>query len=221
MSKACEECKYFGGFDYDDGSVICEHPDAGRFCPYNDCETVKHQPDLTGINVVINGERISEYIKETIYNTIENTISNIINDNVKSIVKDTYEEKIKKITEESIKMLVEKEIVDFMSNDITIGGGWDSPSRTISRTEYLNESVKKMLNEKLDDKGIRREVEAIASKQIDSFMRNTRDEINRGIKNYFDEATKQVLTENVVSMLMCNDTYKKLANSMGCLLGNC
>ena len=53
-----------------------------------------------------------------------------------------------------------------------------------------------------------------AESAINTYDRKLRDEINAGIKQYFNAATREVLTENVVSMLMCNDTYKKLSDSM-------
>jgi len=44
--------------------------------------------------------------------------------------------------------------------------------------------------------------------------REMKDEINAGINAYFNNATREVLTDNVVSMLMNNETYQRMAQSM-------
>ena len=63
-------------------------------------------------------------------------------------------------------------------------------------------------------KGALNYAEKEVKRGIDDFERKLKDEINAGIKTYFNTATRQILTDNVVSMLMCNDTYKKLSDSM-------
>ena len=34
--KDCKNCKYFCGYDYSDGTPICEHNGGYEACPYND-----------------------------------------------------------------------------------------------------------------------------------------------------------------------------------------
>lgn len=109
---------------------------------------------------------------------------------------------------------VEKQVSDFMAGSITIGGGWMEPERTLTRTEYMSELVQKELGKRFDEDILKKSAKEEAEIAINAFSRKLKDEINMGIKQYFDAATRSVLTENVVSMLMNNDTYKRLSDSM-------
>ena len=101
-----------------------------------------------------------------------------------------------------------------MAGDITIGGGWFEPNRTLPRIDYMSELVQNELGKRFDSASMQESAQREARAAIDKFSKQLKDEINAGVKQYFDAATRQVLTENVVSMLMANDTYRKLSNSM-------
>ena len=77
----------------------------------------------------------------------------------------------------------------------------------------MSELVEKALGKQLDA-NMRETAQREVKSAIDKFSRQLKDEINAGVKQYFDAATRQVLTENVVSMLMSNDTYRRLSESM-------
>lgn len=94
------------------------------------------------------------------------------------------------------------------------GGGWNKPDRKVTREEYLSETIEDELKDRFKSDVLRNSIINEIARSIDNYDRKLRDEINKGIKNYFDVATRQTLTENVVSMLMTNDTYQKLSNSM-------
>lgn len=82
----------------------------------------------------------------------------------------------------------------------------------------MSELIEKSLKDKMDKDHLQRVAREIAESKINSFTRQLREDINKDIQNCFDTATRQTLTDNVVSLLMSNDTYKKLSKNMGELL---
>lgn len=212
--KDCRECEFFEGYDYSDGTPNCsysgENGKGYEYCPYNDATGVTRN----GISIVIDTAFMSDYIRHTMKNTIENEASRIARAEIATLVTDEIKKKVLNEIDKQIESIVGEEIANFMSKEITIGGGWREPERKLTRTEYLSETIEKELGERFKTDAIKKYAEQEVKNAINSYDRKLRDEINAGIKQYFDAATRQILTENVVTMLMCNDTYKKLSDSM-------
>lgn len=214
--KECRECEYFDGYDYSDGTPCCDYEGGYEMCPYNDCTNVKKN----GIKIEIDTEFMSDYIRHTLKNTIENEAFKIAKQEVQALITEDLKDRVNDEIERQISDMVTKELEIFMSKEITIGGGWNEPQRTLTRNEYLAEAVEKELNKRFKSDEIRKSAENEAIRAIDKFNKKLRDDINANIKTYFDEATKQILTDNVVSMLMNNETYRRLSNSMQTFLPN-
>lgn len=220
MSKNCEDCEHFHGYDYSDGTACCDYEDANgeigyEFCPYNDAASANNK----GIKIEIDSGFMSEYIKHTISNTVESKAYEIACRQVKDIINDTIKEeiqsKVKKNLDEKIEALINDALTNFMDGEIHTGGLYGGT--TVTRKKYIADKIEDRLS-KVSEYTIKSQVETEVKNQIDKFTRSIRDSINKSIKAYFDDATRAILTENVVSMLMCNDTYKKLSDSMGRLL---
>jgi hypothetical protein len=212
--KKCTECNYFNGYDNEDGTIICDVDGGYENCPYNTNLEVKK----CGVNIEIDGDFMIEYIKNTLENTIASEahsaalteVKNIIDDEVKDEIKNALKEKIDKVTDEAI--------TEYLNGEITVGGGWLEEERKLTRTQYLSELIEKSLKKQMDTDHLQRVAREIAESKINSFTRQLREDINKDIQNCFDTATRQTLTDNVVSLLMSNDTYKKLSKNMGELL---
>lgn len=217
--KECNKCEFFEGYDYDDGTPVCSYYANGEICPYNDMEGVKQVDDSTGLKIVIDGTAISKYIRDTIQNTIDRVAREIAQRRIEEIVDESCKENIYELTTVALRAEVDRQVAEFMSGDITVGGGWREPCRTISRESFLTETIEKELQDRFSERGVKEEAKRLAQKATDDFLNTTKHAINNGIKDYFDAATRQILTDNVVSMLMCNDTYKKLSDNMNHLLG--
>lgn len=208
--KDCKDCEFFNGWDYSDGTPCCDCEGGYEYCPYNDSTEIKNN----GIKIEIDAGFMSDYIRHTIKNTVDCKAYTIAKDEIKSIIDDEMKKKIRDEMDKQIESAVSVAIEEFMSKDITIGGGWCEPERTITRQAYLSEMIEKELQNKFKSDVIKSQATKTVQDAINSYDRKLRDEINSGIKTTFDTATRQILTENVVNMLMCNDTYQKLSNSM-------
>ena len=208
--KDCKNCDYFEGYDYSDGMPHCDYDGGYEKCPYNDYANIKNN----GIKIEIDTEFMSDYIRHTLKNTIENETFKIAKQEVQTLITEDLKERVNDEIKRQTSDMVTKELEIFMSKEITIGGGWSEPKRTLTRNEYLAESVEKELNKHFKSNEIIKRAENAAKQAINNFNIKLRDNINKNIQTYFNEATKQILTENVVTMLMSNDTYKRLSESM-------
>lgn len=217
--KDCKDCEYCGGFDYSDGTPECSHEGGYMNCPFNDCEKVKKTQDAAGpFQIVIDGKAMEEYVKHTVSNTVENEAARMAQEEIKKMISDKYQDIIDHYTESEVKNQVESQVAAFMAGEITVGGGWCEPTRTVTREDYLNEMVSKQMEKGFEKSSLEREIRQIAENAISRFSRTLRDSVNRDIKECFDEITRKTLTDNVVNMLMSSDTYKTLADNMGNLL---
>lgn len=208
--KDCRECDYFNGYDYSDGTPHCDCDGGYECCPYNDMTNVKNN----GIKIEIDSGFMEDYIRHTLKNTIENAALNIAQKKIEELISSELKQSILDEMNSQIKDVVSQAISEFMEKEITVGGGWSEPERKLTRTSYLAETMEKELGKRFKSDAIKDYAEREVKNAIDSYDRKLRDQINAGIKTYFDAATRQVLTENVVSMLMSNDTYQRLSNSM-------
>jgi len=220
MSKECSKCDHFGGWSWDDGTPHCDYEDEQgcrgyEYCPYNDQAEIRNK----GMKIEIDSQFMSDYIRHTIQNTVESKAESIASAEVKKIIDDEMREEIRtKVAtkvDAKIDSVIDKAFNDFLDAEICIGGFCSSKKMT--RRQYIAQEVESRLS-KIDVGKIKYTAECEAAIQIDKFTKGLQKEINQNIKTYFDESTRQTLTENVVSMLMCSDTYKKLSDGMGRLL---
>lgn len=208
--KDCRDCEFFEGYDYSDGTPKCNNDGGYEACPFNDYTSIKNN----GVKIEIDAGFMQDYIRHTLKNTIESTATSIATLEIKNLITDEIKKKVLAEIDAQVKIAVSNAISEFMNTEITIGGGWYEPERKLTRSAYLAETMQNELNKKFKSDILKEYAVKEAKSAIDSYERKLRDEINAGIKTYFDAATRQTLTENVVSMLMCNDTYSKLSNSM-------
>lgn len=211
--KDCKDCKYFEGYDYSDGTPCCIYNN-GEACPYNVEGCAKEDE----FKITLDIPELTGFIKHTIHNTVKSSIYQLIETHVKSIVDNEIKNVAEAYVNESLKKVIDEEIKGYMNKDITIGGGWREIERTLTRNEYLSECISKVLDERLKPEEIKKIVTESCHSAIDSNLSKLKNDVNQGIKKNFDDATRKALSDNVVSMLMAGDTYKRLSDSMGNLL---
>ena len=61
--------------------------------------------------------------------------------------------------------------------------------------------------------GVDNEIKKYLDEQVDKM----RKEINKNVKNTFDEATRNMLSQSILNILMANDTYKKIESNIACI----
>jgi len=216
--KDCKKCEYFDGYDQSDGTPYCTYEDDNgsgyENCPFND----NAESEVKGMICNIDMGQIDQYIINTISNTIMSRINTKIDLSVSSIIKDEYEKVIKNKTIETIDKMIDVQVSNYMNGEMTIGGGWGEKAKTLTRIEYLAETITKELDSKFKKDTVSEMVTRSVKTEMEKLTENLKQQINVGIKNTFDEVTRKTLAENVVTMLMASDTYTKLQNGMNKLL---
>lgn len=53
--------------------------------------------------------------------------------------------------------------------------------------------------------------------EIENFMDDVRKEINKTMKDTFNNSTKSLLSNTVLNILSANDTYKQIENNIKCI----
>lgn len=216
--KDCKKCEFFGELPYGEG--VCNFEGGFDSCPYNgEMQEAKDDEQKQPIGITLDTSQLAEYIKNTVTNTVNTMLKQTIQVRVIALVDEVCKDKVQELTKAAMERELAEHVKAYFDGDITIGGGWRDPVRTLKRGEYLDELVQEELDKRLKDKSaVTEEVRRFAQKRIDDFLKSAKTEINNGVKNYFDAATRQVLTASVVDMLMDNETYKRLSDSMNNLL---
>ena len=155
-----------------------------------------------------------EYITHTVKNSVEMGIYKMVHDEIVSLVKDTYNKTFEKYTKEEVEKQISNSVNEFMEEAVTIGGNWGEEPKKLTRKQYLNECVKNSLEEKFDIERMRTTILQTVQKEVEKKADILKRQVNSGIKQTFDDVMAKTLTDNVVSMLMCSDTYQKLNDSM-------
>lgn len=171
------------------------------------------------INAVVSG--LKDQLKSEIMREIKGTVL----EDIQSDIKDS----VAKITEELVREIYEKEV-------IKIGGGWGVDPKEYTVKQFMMEQIKGSFQDgevkikRKDRYGDWRTdkvsftdwvtsecVTGEVQKHVDGQMKAVRDEINRKVKEIFDESTRSMLSENVMGILLANDTYRKIENSIACI----
>lgn len=171
------------------------------------------------INAVVNDLR--KLLKAEIMKELKETIIKDIQSDIKGSVVT--------ITEELVREIYENEV-------IKIGGGWGEDPKEYTIKQFIMEQIKDSFQDgevkiKRKDRYGDLRTEKVSftdwvtnecvtnevQKHVDVQMKEVRDEINRKVKKIFDESTRSMLSENVMSILLANDTYRKLENSIACI----
>lgn len=208
----CEKCDYFEGYD-EDGIVQCERKYSG--CTYSD-ESQNYSPKALKIEMDAT-EMLSDIVHEVSRRVLADT-HKIAEGMIREIITKKLEKEIIDYTRSAIADVVNAEISQFMQNPIKIGGGWNEPIRELSREAYLSEIVSKKLDDAFSKEGIARIVNDRADRQIRDFTENVKNMINRKLKDQFDSSMQEQLSQNIIQLLLANDTYQKLQQSMTNLL---
>ena len=213
MSMNCIDCEHWEGRDQETGEPICGYGDGVDDCPYNG------EADATqeGSKIIVTIDK--DDLNTRILRSFENSVNSYVRDAVKEVVRSEYDKQIRTITENEIKTRISALVDAFLAEPIQIGGGWREEARTLTRNEYLSETIQKNLESNFDKEKLSKNISDSIKSYADRFASSTKDDINRKVKDIFDSAMKQNLTESIVTLLMDNETYKRLSGSMQNLIG--
>lgn len=225
---------------WDDDEYECE-PDEAELEKQTIEESTKvnKKKDRLVINADLNlfaegiVEAVTTKIKKQLYDEVLNEMRREIMDG-----------DMKMLIKTSVGSIVKDLIVDYMENEkIHIGGDFwnETPAEELTMMQYAKRCVKETIetskfrivtdiknkswgngfdvstkefefNEYIRAHlGIDNEMKAYFDKQIGEIKEN----VNKDMKKLFDKSTKEMLADQVLAVLMANETYGKIRNQVG------
>ena len=190
------------------------------------------------MKVTLELDNLETLVQKTLDKNLENVVKEQIIDIVKKTADDLVKDTINTQVSENFQHFVDEYIA---TKKIKVGGSyWDNePEQEYTVEQY----IKKQLKEKLDSKQLRVKkkgrsgsydndyenvtfedyisrqfdfTEAI-KKELDTFMNDIRKQVNTTMKETFDNSTKSMLSNAVLSILSANDTYRQIKNNIKCI----
>lgn len=180
-------------------------------------------------------------LENIVQTTLEKNLGNVVKEQIADIVKKTADNLIK----DTINTQVSKNFQHFVDEYITtkkikVGGSyWDNePEQEYTVEQYIKQQLKEKLDSKklklkqMDSYGrytnnyeevsfetyISRQFDPneMIKKELDAFMDDIRKQVNTTMKETFDNSTKSMLSNAVLSILSANDIYRQIENNIKC-----
>jgi hypothetical protein len=174
-----------------------------------------------------------------IQEAMSKNIETVIKDEVNKTINKTIEKETKGVVDEIVQMKMNEFVKEYIEKAvITVGGGFYSKeeAQTYTVEQYIrkeladvlsSKSLKVKKNDRYNDsyesisfeEFIKRSFnpEEIVRKELTKFIDDTKKEINQKINDTFTSVTKNMLSETVFNVLMKNDTFVQLNNSIKCI----
>lgn len=196
------------------------------------------------LEIKFNTENFALGIMQAVVSEVKKNLYKEIIAEIKKECLDDIKEKIQLSVHEIIKDIV---VDFMENEKVVVGGDsiWDDePREELSLMQYSKRCIKqilengkfKVLKKLIPDKysreryraeteeysfegylianlGIGNEVKAYLDKQVDE----VRKQVNKDVKDAFDDSTKQMLSNAVLQVLMANDTYRKIEANIACI----
>ena len=183
-----------------------------------------------------------ENLEDIVEQTLENNIKTVIKEQVDSSVRKSIDDLARKVIAEKVSDNFQRFVDEYISTTkIKVGGGYWSDEE---EKEYTVEQyIKKELKDRLESKSLRAKKKGRSSsysddyeqvtfedyikrqfdfdemikKHIDKFMDDIRKQVNKTMKETFDQSTKNMLSNAVLNILGANETYKQIENNIKCI----
>ena len=190
------------------------------------------------MKVTIDMENLDNIVEQVLKENVEEVINDKIYDSVKQFVTSYFDREIKDIVQEKANEAMTSYVEEYIKNStITVGGGLYSKEE--AKVYTIEEYIKKELADRLTEGNLKIltndrydkcktvtfeefiknsfDAESLVKKELESFMDKIRKDINNKVNDTFNDTTKTMLSETVFNVLMKNDTFSKLNDSVKCI----
>lgn len=191
-------------------------------------ESATAEFDWKNLKIDFDVQNFAVGIANEVKRTLKKEIIAELKKNVLDGLKDDIRRNIATMSEEIVREVYENEKV--------ILGGWGEEKQEITVKQYLMNGIRdsfkdgKFIYKKKNDYGRFEEKEVSIKdyidgeinfskikKDIDAEVDSIRKDINRRIEKIFDSSTRQMLSDNVLKVLMANETYQKIQRNIACI----
>lgn len=191
-------------------------------------ENTEAEFDFKNLQINFDVENFAKGIATAVKKTLKKEIIAELKKSVMEDLKDDIQKNIATMSEEIVREIYENEKV--------ILGGWGEEKQEVSVKQYLLNAIRdsfkdgKFITKEKDRWGDVETTEvsikdyidkknnfSAIQKDIDREVDGIRKDINRKIEDIFNSSTKQMLSDNVLKVLMANETYQKIQNNIACI----
>lgn len=183
-----------------------------------------------------------ENLETLVQTTMEKNIETIVNEQISLTVNEVAERLAEKVIKEKVSENFQRFVDEYITNTkIKTGGSyWDG---TEDQEYTVEQYIKKELKDRLDsnklkakksgrsgsysddfeqvsfEEYIKRQFnfDDMIKKELDKFMDDIRKQVNKTMKETFDNSTKNMLSTAVLNILNANDTYRQIENNIKCI----
>lgn len=169
---------------------------------------------------------------------LEGIVTNILSENLKSVIQQEVDQIIKSKVQESkenIDVIISDKIAEFTNEyikttQISIGGGWNKEPEVYTIEQY----IQKEINDRIESGKIlikdsyhsdkyqsisdyiehRFDMDKLITDKINKFTEALKKDINSKISDIFNQSTQAALSGSILNVLMHNDTYINMQNSI-------
>lgn len=191
-------------------------------------ESTETEFEFKNLQINFDVENFAKGIATAVKKTLKEEIIAELKKSILEDLKDDIQKNISTMSEEIVREVYENEKI--------ILGGWGEEKKEISIKQYLLNSIRDSFKDgkfitKRKDRWGDAETEEVSiqqyinskinfsaiQKDIDREIDRTRKDINSRITDIFDSSTRQMLSDNVLQVLMANETYQKIQSNIACI----
>lgn len=184
-----------------------------------------------------------ENLENLVEGTIEKNIESVVKEQVESVIKKTVDKMAKDTINNVVSANFERFVDEYITTTtIKVGGNsyWDNEE---TKEYTVEQYIKKELKERLESKTLKAkkkgrtssysddfenvtfeeyinrhfDFDEMIKKDLDKFMDDIRKQINKTMKDTFDNSTKSMLSNAVLNILSANDTYRQIESNIKCI----
>ena len=183
-----------------------------------------------------------ENLETLVQTTIEKNIETIVNEQISLTVNEVAERLGEKVIKDKVSENFQRFVDEYITNTkIKTGGSyWDN---TEDQEYTVEQYIKKELKDRLDSNKLKAkkpgrsssysddfeqvsfeeyikrqfDFDDMIKKELDKFMDDIRKQVNKTMKETFDNSTKNMLSTAVLNILNANDTYRQIENNIKCI----
>ena len=178
-----------------------------------------------------------ENLDKAVQTAVSKNIEKVISTEISKLVQQGVDERLRTTIEEMAGGKIAEYIDEYIKTaTVTVGGGFysDGDAKTYTVEEYVKDQLALALKDKklsvkdrtssYSDRYVsvtfeeyikkHLNIEGQIKKQLDSFLDGVRKQINNQITDLFESGTQDMLSDAVFNVLMQNDTYANLSDSI-------
>lgn len=183
-----------------------------------------------------------ENLETLVQTTMEKNIENIVKEQIEGTVRKVADDLSKKVIADEVSENFQRFVDEYIANTkIKVGGNYwdDTEEQEYTVEQYIKNELKDRLDSgklRVKKKGhtssysddfeqvsfeeyINRQFDfdEMIKKYLDKFMDDIRKQVNKTMKETFDNSTKSMLSTAVLNILGANETYRQIENNIKCI----